>query len=120
MTGVPVADVSEAVAAAFRDEWGRVVATMIRVTGDWDLAEECAQEAFARAVQRRRRDGVPDRPGAWLTTTARHIAVDRLRRLATEAAKLQEVAAVPVPHDDEDVPDDRLRLIFTCCRPAPS
>jgi RNA polymerase sigma-70 factor, ECF subfamily len=108
-----------AVAAAFRDEWARVVATMIRVTGDWDLAEECAQEAFARAVGRWESDGVPDRPGAWLTTTARNIAVDRLRRAATEKAKLQEVAALTDESTvDEDVPDDLLRLIFTCCHPA--
>jgi RNA polymerase sigma-70 factor (ECF subfamily) len=114
-------DVRAAVATAFRDEWGRVVATLIRVTGDWDLAEECAQEAFARAVDRWGRDGVPSRPGAWLTTTARNLAVDRLRRAATEASKLQEVAVLTDEADgadDEDVPDDRLRLIFTCCHPA--
>ncbi len=63
---------------AFRDEWGRVVATLIRVTGDWDLAEECAQDAFARALESWPRDGVPRNPGAWLTTTARHAAVDRI------------------------------------------
>ena len=109
----------DAVAAAFRDEWARVVATMIRVTGDWDLAEECAQEAFARAVARWESDGVPDKPGAWLTTTARNIAVDRLRRSTTERAKLQEVASLATESTvDEDVPDDRLRLIFTCCHPA--
>jgi RNA polymerase sigma-70 factor (ECF subfamily) len=109
-----------AVAAAFRDEWARVVATMIRVTGDWDLAEECAQEAFARAVDRWESDGVPDKPGAWLTTTARNIAVDRLRRAGVERAKLQEVAAVMDEStvDRSTVDDDRLRLIFTCCHPA--
>ena len=63
-------DVEAAVADAFRDEWGRVVATLIRTTGDWDLAEECTQDAFALALERWRRDGVPRRPGAWLTTTA--------------------------------------------------
>jgi len=109
-----------AVAAAVRDEWARVVATMIRVTGDWDLAEECAQEAFARAVDRWESDGVPDKPGAWLTTTARNIAVDRLRRSTVERAKLQEVAAVMDEStvDESTVDDDRLRLIFTCCHPA--
>jgi len=109
-----------AVVAAFRDEWARVVATMIRVTGDWDLAEECAQEAFARAVDRWESDGVPDKPGAWLTTTARNIAVDRLRRSTVERAKLQEVAAVMDEStvDESTVDDDRLRLIFTCCHPA--
>jgi RNA polymerase sigma-70 factor (ECF subfamily) len=113
----PVAD---AVAAAFRDEWGQVVATLIRITGDWDLAEECAQEAFALALQRWERDGVPKRPGAWLTTTARNRAIDRLRRDAVGAAKLKEVAAMMyAPETDESsVPDDQLRLMFTCCHPA--
>ncbi|WP_405926717.1 RNA polymerase sigma factor [Streptomyces sp. NBC_00035] len=117
-------DVEEAVAAAFREEWGQVVATLIRVTGDWDLAEECAQDAFARALDRWRRDGVPSRPGAWLTTTARNRALDVLRREATGAAKLREVAVLARdegpydPGDDSEVGDDRLRLIFTCCHPA--
>jgi RNA polymerase sigma-70 factor, ECF subfamily len=113
------------VAQAFREEWGRVVATLIRTTRDWDLAEECAQDAFAVALERWARDGVPRNPGAWLTTTARNRALDRLRRGATEAAKLREVAALPrsddEPEDDGDdgaVEDDRLRLIFTCCHPA--
>jgi len=114
--------VGAAVAQAFRDEWGQVVATLIRVTGDWDLAEECAQEAFALALRRWPRDGVPRRPGAWLTTAARNRAVDRLRREAVGAAKLREVAALSVPEesdlDDSGVPDDRLRLMFTCCHPA--
>jgi RNA polymerase sigma-70 factor (ECF subfamily) len=114
--------VEAAVAEAFKDEWGQVVATLIRVTGDWDLAEECAQDAFALALQRWPRDGIPARPGAWLTTTARHRATDRLRREAVGAAKLREVAAVtygPEPDDDDSgVPDDRLRLMFTCCHPA--
>jgi RNA polymerase sigma-70 factor (ECF subfamily) len=116
-------DVAEAVAAAFRAEWGRVVATLIRVTGDWDLAEECAQDAFAQALQRWPRDGIPDRPGAWLTTVARNRATDRLRRAAVGAAKLREAAAMaPEPFepvaDDDVVSDDRLRLMFTCCHPA--
>ncbi len=115
-----------AVAAAFREEWGQVVATLIRVTGDWDLAEECAQDAFAQALDRWRRDGVPRRPGAWLTTTARNRALDVLRREAVGAQKLREAAVLardegPYDPDDEDdsgVRDDRLRLIFTCCHPA--
>jgi RNA polymerase sigma-70 factor, ECF subfamily len=117
--------VEAAVAQAFADEWGRVVATLIRFTGDWDLAEECAQDAFTLALQRWPRDGVPRRPGAWLTTTARNRATDRLRRAAVGAAKLREVAAAmsypPEPEpggDDSSVPDDRLRLMFTCCHPA--
>jgi RNA polymerase sigma-70 factor (ECF subfamily) len=119
-----IGDVEAAVAAAFREEWGQVVATLIRVTGDWDLAEECAQDAFAQALDRWRRDGVPRRPGAWLTTTARHRALDVLRREAVGAAKLREAAVLarhegPYDPDDESgVEDDRLRLIFTCCHPA--
>ncbi len=116
-------DVEAAVAAAFQEEWGHVVATLIRMTGNWDLAEECAQDAFAAALAHWPTDGVPSRPGAWLTTTARNRALDRLRRSRTEAAKLQEVAAMPGPAeppspDDSGVIDDRLRLIFTCCHPA--
>jgi RNA polymerase sigma-70 factor (ECF subfamily) len=122
-------DVQAAVAKAFREEWGRVVSTLIRMTGDWDVAEESAQDAFTQALDRWRRDGVPRNPGAWLTTTARNRAFDRLRRLTTGAAKLQEAAAVsPQPHEDEPneprqrdesgIDDDRLRLIFTCCHPA--
>ncbi|MGW7684369.1 RNA polymerase sigma factor [Kribbella sp. NPDC054772] len=103
----------------YRQEWGQVVATLIGMTGDWELAEECAQEAFAAALERWPRDGVPDRPGAWLTTTARHRAIDWLRREAVGAAKLKEVAAMQdEPDPPYDVPDDRLRLMFTCCHPA--
>ncbi|MEV1173252.1 sigma-70 family RNA polymerase sigma factor, partial [Nonomuraea sp. NPDC049784] len=124
------AEVEAAVAESFRQEWGRIVATLIRVTGDWDLAEECAQESFALALERWPRDGLPRRPGAWLTTAARNRAVDRLRRRSTEAAKLREVAtmaSVEASGDDafgsgeggdSGVSDDRLRLIFTCCHPA--
>ena len=116
-------DAESAVAEAFRQEWGKVVATLIRMTGDWDLAEECAQDAFAAALSRWGTDGVPDRPGAWLTTTARNRALDRLRRTKTEAAKLQEVAVLSVPDEpagwgESGVEDDRLRLMFTCCHPA--
>jgi RNA polymerase sigma-70 factor, ECF subfamily len=123
-------DARAAVDVAFREEWGRVVATLIRVTGDWDLAEECAQDAFATALQRWPADGVPLRPGAWLTTAARNRAIDVLRRRTVGAAKLREVAALsmtqpdgqePAPSggtDHSGVPDDRLRLMFTCCHPA--
>ena len=116
-------DVEAAVTGAFEHEWGRIVASLIRMTGDWDLAEECAQEAFATAVVKWPTDGVPDRPGAWLTTTARNRALDKLRRSKTEAAKLKEVAMLSDPPERPDtgnsgVTDDRLRLIFTCCHPA--
>ncbi|MEU8632094.1 RNA polymerase sigma factor [Amycolatopsis sp. NPDC048633] len=111
-----------AVDEAFRTEWGRVVATLIRVTGDWDLAEECAQEAFAKALATWPRDGVPRRPGAWLTTAARNRALDKLRRGAAEANRLRELAVTTSgddePPEPDDVPDDRLRLMFTCCHPA--
>jgi RNA polymerase sigma-70 factor (ECF subfamily) len=114
--------VRSAITDAFHQEWGRVVATLIRVTGDWDLAEECAQDAFAKAAERWPRDGVPRRPGAWLTTVARNRALDRVRRDQLGASKLQEVAAVSAGDDEsksgEEVPDDRLRLMFTCCHPA--
>ena len=79
-------------ADAFHDEWGRIVASLIRLTGDWDLAEECAQDAFTTAVQCWPRDGVPTRPGAWPTTVARNRALDRVRRHALEQRKLLEVA----------------------------
>jgi len=120
-------DVQAAVDAAFREEWGRVVATLIRVTGDWDLAEEVAQDAFAMALRRWPADGIPRRPGAWLTTAARNRAIDVLRRRTVGAAKLREVAALTPPEsgsafepetDHSGVPDDRLRLMFTCCHPA--
>ncbi|SEF21943.1 RNA polymerase sigma-70 factor, ECF subfamily [Amycolatopsis pretoriensis] len=115
-------DVETALAEAFREEWGQVVATLIRITGDWDLAEECAQDAFALALRTWPRDGAPDRPGAWLTTAARNRATDRLRRDTVGAAKLREAALMHVPDepdpDDSGVTDDRLRLIFTCCHPA--
>ena len=118
--------VEAAVAEAFREEWGRIVATLIRTTGDWDLAEECAQGAFERALETWPRDGVPRRPGAWLTTVARNLARDRLRRKATGAAKLEEVAMMQRNEEDSGldagdesgIQDDRLRLMFTCCHPA--
>ncbi|WP_445189976.1 RNA polymerase sigma factor [Pseudonocardia sp. Cha107L01] len=117
--------VEAAVAEAFAAEWGQVVATLIRVTGDWDLAEDCAADAFAVAVDRWRRDGIPAKPGAWLTTTARNRATDLIRRQAVGAAKLRRSAVLARGHNKPDepaepdeVPDDRLRLIFTCCHPA--
>ncbi len=115
--------VEAAVAEAFQAEWGRVVATLVRLTGDWELAEECAQDAFATALERWPRDGIPRRPGAWLTTVARNRAVDRARRARLGESKTREVAAMAAAEEDElapddEVPDDRLRLMFTCCHPA--
>ena len=123
--------VEQAVAAAFRESWGQIVATLIGATGDWDLAEESAQDAFTAALETWSQRGIPDRPGAWLTSVARNRATDVLRRRALGAAKLREVAvterdkdsgsAEPAAGDEaagSGVPDDRLRLIFTCCHPA--
>ena len=128
MTADADAGVTAAVETTFRAEWGRLVATLIGMTGDWDLAEECAQDAFARALRTWPRDGVPARPGAWLTTAARNRAVDVLRRRANEAVKLEQAARLEpdaldgrgdAPDDDPSgIADDRLRLIFTCCHPA--
>nr|WP_239097054.1 RNA polymerase sigma factor [Asanoa ferruginea] len=113
-------DVDAEVAAVYRAEWGRVVAAVIRLTGDWDLAEECAQDAFAKALERWRHEGVPSRPGAWVLVTARNRALDRVRRAAVEATKLREVVGMrqPEPLAPQGIPDDRLELIFTCCHPA--
>jgi RNA polymerase sigma-70 factor (ECF subfamily) len=118
------AQVKERIAGIYADGWSRIVATMIRFTGgDWDLAEECAQEAFAQALQKWPESGVPNEPLAWLTTTARNRAIDRIRRASTEAAKLREVAAMrpePTPPyvSDSEIPDERLELMFTCCHPS--
>ena len=112
-----------AIDEAFRSEWGRMVAYLIRVTGDWDLAEECAQDAFTKALERWPRDGVPASPEGWLKVTARNRALDLIRRATVGAAKLQEVAASMLADDDGGpdnggIGDHRLRLIFTCCHPA--
>jgi RNA polymerase sigma-70 factor (ECF subfamily) len=117
-------DATLAVEEIFRTQWGRIVAALIGSTGDWDLAEECAQDAFAKALQTWPRDGVPDKPGAWLTTVARNRAVDRLRRTAVEATKVREALELSLvdegdrEEDGSGIEDDRLRLIFTCCHPA--
>ena len=109
----------------YRTDWGRIVATLIGLLGDFDLAEDVAQEAFAAAVAQWPESGVPEHPRAWIIQTARHKAVDRLRRRARHAARLESLASAPGygtvdPHEFEhgEIPDDRLRLIFTCCHPA--
>ena len=106
---------------AFRDQWGRVVAALIGFLGDFDLAEEAAQEAFAIAAERWPRDGAPASPGTWLVTTARNRAIDRIRRDRVLAAKTR---LLEIPEAAEDIvdetafPDERLELVFTCCHPA--
>ncbi|WP_329030700.1 RNA polymerase sigma factor [Streptomyces sp. NBC_01423] len=107
-----------ALAAAHRAEWGVVFGTLVRLTGDWELAEDCAQDAFARALPAWERDGVPRSPGAWLVTAARRRAVDVLRRRTTERDKIAEAAALEEAYEPAPPGDERLRLIFTCCHPA--
>ena len=111
----------------FRDEWGRVLASLIGFLGDFDLAEEAAQEAFALAAERWPRDGTPDNPRAWLVTTARNRAIDRIRRdrsLAAKTALLESLNASPeakrgtASMSTDSFPDERLELVFTCCHPA--
>src|SRR6516164_1681076 len=118
-------DAAKAVETVYRADWGRIVATLIRLIGDFDLAEECAQEAFAAAVNQWKASGVPDAPRAWIIQTAKHKAIDRIRRQQRYAEKLalytnaDPAEASPTPdYDTEEIPDDRLRLIFTCCHPA--
>jgi RNA polymerase sigma-70 factor, ECF subfamily len=105
----------------FRDEWGRVLAGLIGFLGDFDLAEEAAQEAFALAAERWPLDGTPDNPRAWLMTTARNRAIDRIRRdrtLATKVRLLEVQESVEDEMDETMIPDERLELVFTCCHPA--
>jgi RNA polymerase sigma-70 factor (ECF subfamily) len=113
------ASVEAAVAHAHRREWAFVLAATVRVTGDLDIAEECVQDAYARALATWPTGGIPARPGAWLTTVARRRAIDVARRVSTHD---RLVPRAPVPGPEELVPpdmiDDRLRLIFTCCHPA--
>jgi RNA polymerase sigma-70 factor (ECF subfamily) len=119
-------DVRQAVDDAYRREWTQVLATTVRVTGDLDVAEECVQEAFVAALDKWSKDGVPDKPGAWLTTTARRKALDQVRRDSTLRSKLPlllEPEAVAEAGADEGdgasvIGDDRLRLVFTCCHPS--
>ncbi|MEA2132299.1 MAG: hypothetical protein QOC68_208, partial [Solirubrobacteraceae bacterium] len=102
----------------FRDRWGYVLAALIGFLGDFDLAEEAAQEAFAVAAERWPHDGVPANPGAWLVTTARNRAIDRIRRDRTLAAKtrlLEVPEAAEDTMDETTFPDERLELVFTCC-----
>jgi RNA polymerase sigma-70 factor (ECF subfamily) len=118
-------EANAAVQEVYNSDWGRIVATLIRSFGDFDLAEEAAQEAFAAAVDQWREAGVPDSPPAWIIQTARHKAIDRIRRQQRFKEKIElytdsefsPTFAEP-NYDTEEIPDDRLRLIFTCCHPA--
>jgi RNA polymerase sigma-70 factor, ECF subfamily len=121
-----LATARQAAAATAADAYPRIVATLIRVTGDWTMAEDCAQEALATALERWPRDGVPQNPGGWLMTVARNRALDVLRRSSVERRRLRELAVMqltantgaPDQEAEGEVVDDRLRLIFTCCHPA--
>lgn len=121
----PIAAVRAAVQAASTEESARILATLIKMTGDWEIAEDCLQDAFAKAVAEWPGKGVPNNPAAWLTTVAKNRAIDHLRRAKTEATTLRQVALDADRHQSSGAgeeanwfPDDRLRLIFTCCHPA--
>lgn len=118
-------DAATAVEALYRSDWGRIVATLIRLLGDFDLAEEYAQEAFAAALDQWPKVGLPEFPRAWIVQTARHKAIDRLRRQTLFTEKIQSqlvhelATAGPEPeYETQEIADERLRLIFTCCHPA--
>ena len=111
--------------AVYRSDWGRIVATLIRQFGDFELAEDAAQEAFTAAVDQWRTEGIPESPRAWIIQTAKHKAIDRIRRQTRLKEKLEadpDFASEPIVEapnlNFDEIPDDRLRLIFTCCHPA--
>ncbi|GAB4443097.1 MAG: RNA polymerase sigma factor [Cyanobacteria bacterium J069] len=125
MVSNPRSDVAQAIASLYRAEWGRIVAILIRLVRDFDVAEEAAQEAFAAAANQWQTEGVPALPRAWMIRTARYKAIDRFRRQTRLTEKLEWYAAsglIPVSqepaYDSDEIADDRLRLIFTCCHPA--
>jgi RNA polymerase sigma-70 factor (ECF subfamily) len=115
----------EAVETVYREEWGRIVATLIRLVGDFEVAEDAAQEAFTAAVDQWRVTGVPEFPRAWIIQTARHKAIDRLRRQKRQNQSIETYAASGLgsamdepKYDTDEIPDDQLRLLFTCCHPS--
>jgi len=114
---------NQVIEALYSSDWGRIVATLIRLVGDFEVAEEAVQEAFAAAVDQWRGSGVPEFPRAWIIQTARHKAIDLIRRRARFEEKVQAISAMAPAieepdYDTDEIPDDRLRLIFTCCHPA--
>src|SRR5229473_3064618 len=118
-------DVTSALDVLYRSDWGRIVAALIRLFGDFDAAEDAAQEAFAAAVDHWPTSGVPEFPRAWIIQTARHKAIDRMRRQGRFQEKLESYVVSGFArtseepnYDTDEIPDDRLRLIFTCCHPA--
>src|SRR5438094_7334413 len=118
-------DANAAIDNVYRSDWGRILATLIRLFGDFDIAEEAAQEAFTAAVEQWRSSGIPEFPRAWIIQAARHKAIDRIRRKTRMAEIVEAHPGVGVSQstaapelDSSDIPDDRLRLIFTCCHPA--
>jgi len=122
-TSAAVEAVYHAVEAIHRSEWGRVVATLIRLVGDFDVAEEAAAQAFEAALEQWREAGIPENPRAWLVQTGRNRAIDRIRRERRFAQKVEQLALESEqvgegPKDPDTIPDDRLRLVFTCCHPA--
>lgn len=118
-------DVNRTIDSLYRSDWGKIVAALIKLVGDFDVAEEAAQEAFTIAVTQWETSGIPEFPRAWIIQTARYKAIDRIRRRTRLAEKVEWFAAsglIPSSHtpnyDTQEIPDDRLRLIFTCCHPA--
>src|ERR1700751_2658697 len=119
---------SSAIERLYHEEFGRILATVIRLVGDLELAEEATQDAFAAALAQWPRDGVPTNPRAWVVSTARHKAIDSMRRHGRLTEKLNELGGIPREHEDSAIAqeaeaesavlDERLRLIFTCCHPA--
>src|SRR3984885_3943492 len=123
-TDVPMENRAAGIERFYREEFGRILATLIRVLGDFDLAEDAAQDAFASAVEQWHRDGLPENPRAWIIGVARHKAIDRIRKQTRFNDRREELIRMAESGDDgeeldtEALPDERLRLIFTCCHPA--
>src|SRR5262245_31676786 len=118
-------DANVTIEKVYGSDWGRIIATLIRLFNDFELAEEVAQEAFAAAVEQWRSEGIPENPRAWLIQTARNKAIDRIRRRIRFTEKMESYGQSEMPQTVEqpdidaiDIADDRLRLIFTCCHPA--